>query len=198
MRTDDYAATGLLAVLLMISGCSSDGDSVSSSTDATTVTPAPIAVADEPATDKRQPEEETEKQQHMTASSYNDLTPEETYIIIDKGTEAPGTGELLNNKEPGTYICRRCNAALYKSADKFESHCGWPSFDDEIKGAVRREADADGYRVEILCQNCDGHLGHVFKGEKMTAKDTRHCVNSVSMSFVKEGDELPAMIKLED
>lgn len=138
------------------------------------------------------------KQNIMTASSYNQLTPDEERIIVDKGTEYAGTGALLNNKEPGTYICRQCNAALYKSGDKFESHCGWPSFDDEIKGAVRHQPDIDGQRVEILCKNCDGHLGHVFEGERMTEKNTRHCVNSVSMSFVKEGVELPAVIKLEE
>ncbi|MCL4120348.1 UNVERIFIED_CONTAM: hypothetical protein GTU68_000458 [Idotea baltica] len=131
-------------------------------------------------------------------TSYNKLTPEESEVIINKGTEYPGTGALLNNKEPGTYICRQCNAALYKSADKFESHCGWPSFDDEIKGAVRHHPDADGRRVEILCKNCDGHLGHVFEGEGMTEKNTRHCVNSVSMSFVKDGDELPKVIRIDE
>jgi methionine-R-sulfoxide reductase len=118
------------------------------------------------------------------SKEYNALSPEETHIIINKGTEAPFTGTYDNFFDGGLYTCKQCDAALYRSEDKFQSHCGWPSFDDEIANAVKRVADADGSRVEILCANCDGHLGHVFEGEGITAKNTRHCVNSVSMNFV--------------
>ena len=122
----------------------------------------------------------------MSDIKYNELTREEERVIVHKGTEMPFTGEYNNNKQSGTYICRRCNTPLYQSSAKFDSHCGWPSFDDEIAGAVKHLPDSDGSRTEIVCAHCDAHLGHVFKGERFTAKDTRHCVNSVSMKFVPE------------
>ncbi len=112
------------------------------------------------------------------------LTPEEKYVIIDKGTERPGTGALLDEGRLGTYHCRQCGAPLYSSTSKFHAGCGWPSFDEEIPEAVTRTLDADGQRTEITCAKCDGHLGHVFIGEQFTDKNTRHCVNSVSLEFI--------------
>ena len=115
---------------------------------------------------------------------FNKLTPKEKQVIIYKGTETPFSGKYVDNKEKGIYSCKRCDAVLYKSEDKFDSHCGWPSFDDEVDGAVKRISD--GKRTEIICTNCEAHLGHIFIGEGFTPKNTRHCVNSISLKFVHE------------
>ena len=113
-----------------------------------------------------------------------DLTPEEKHIIENKGTERPFTGEYDDFFHKGTYLCKRCGVELYRSKDKFDAGCGWPAFDDAVPGAVKELPDADGMRVEIECNNCNAHLGHVFRGEHATKKNTRHCVNSLSMRFV--------------
>ena len=125
----------------------------------------------------------------MHNTSHNPLSAEERSVIELKGTERPFTGEYDDFYEAGMYVCRRCNAKLYRSDDKFDARCGWPAFDQEIPGAVKRLPDPDGMRTELECASCGGHLGHVFTGERLTPTDTRHCVNSVSMKFVPAGDK---------
>ena len=129
------------------------------------------------------------RKQKCTSMKFNELTEYESYVIEGKGTERPFTGIYYQNTDAGTYLCKKCNAPLYRSTDKFDAHCGWPSFDDEIKGAVKRTTDADGRRTEITCAQCGAHLGHVFVGEGFTSKNTRHCVNSISLNFLPENQK---------
>ena len=127
----------------------------------------------------------------MSNVSYNVLTAEERYVIEDKGTERPFAGEYDDFYEEGAYLCRRCDAKLYRSVDKFDARCGWPAFDKEVLGAVTQLPDPDGMRIEIECANCGGHLGHVFMGEGFTPTNARHCVNSLSMRFAPAGEAKP-------
>ena len=188
----------VLTVASSVVGCTGDPETVES----VQMTAPPIVqpVAQEPIT----PHTESTGEKVMSDAAkakptkYNELTDIEAYVILKKGTERPFVGEYTDTKDPGTYICRQCNAPLYLATQKFSSHCGWPSFDDEIKGAVERHVDADGDRVEIVCKNCGGHLGHVFQGEGYTEKNTRHCVNSLSMKFIAEGKPLPDVVHLLD
>ena len=117
---------------------------------------------------------------------WNRLTHFESHVLLNKGTEMPFSGEYNNFKGNGSFVCKQCDQVLFRSSDKFDSGCGWPSFDDEVSGSVERIPDADGQRIEIVCSNCKGHLGHVFRGEGFTEKNTRHCVNSVSIRFISD------------
>lgn len=164
-----------------IIGAESGGED---STDATQTVATPEDASKEPAMNN-----------DLTPAQYNQLTPEEQWVILRKGTERPFVGEYTDLEDAGTYVCRQCNAALYTSDSKFHSGCGWPAFDDEIAGAVTRLPDADGLRTEIVCSNCDGHLGHVFFGEGFTEKDTRNCVNSISIRFIPKDSKLPEVIR---
>lgn len=192
-------ATAVLALASLIAGCTADPETVET-VELEQIPAQPIIEAAIQEAVTPPPEITGEKVMSDAAEAkptkYNELTDIEAYVILNKGTERPFVGEYTDLKDPGTYICRQCNAPLYLATQKFSSHCGWPSFDDEIEGAVERHLDEDGDRTEIICKNCGGHLGHVFNGEGYTEKNTRHCVNSLSMKFMPEGKPLPPVIHL--
>lgn len=127
--------------------------------------------------------------------AYNNLTTDEANIIINKGTEAPFSGEYDDFYKDGTYLCRRCNTPLFSAKSKYDAKCGWPAFDENFPGSVKRIPDSDGKRTEIQCANCNAHLGHVFLGEHLTEKNTRHCVNSLSLRFIPKDQELPKILQ---
>lgn len=181
-------AAGISGAMITLGGWPAADRTVEAAPPATEKKVARVAAADSKTAEK------SAKKKPM----YNKLTREEARVILHKGTERAFTGEYTNLKDKGTFICRQCNAPLYQSADKFDSRCGWPSFDDELPNAVERHPDPDGFRTEIVCKNCQGHLGHVFFGEGFTRKNTRHCVNSISLKFVAAGEELPEVIRPND
>ena len=143
-----------------------------------------FAISCQPKAEKQESKSSTTTVPGVDSNGYNQLTPEQEAVIVGKGTERPYSGEYVKDMGEGLYVCARCNEPLYTSKTKFDGHCGWPSFDEEIKGKVKRHPDPDGMRTEIQCIKCGAHLGHVFLGEGFTAKNTRHCVNSVSLKFI--------------
>jgi methionine-R-sulfoxide reductase len=170
--------------LMILSACGQGNYSSQKATTTDSITQKPNLMKSKTKPDSAEMNKLRSEVKDGKTKTFNQLTEFEKSVIEQKGTERAYTGEYYDHKGTGVYVCRKCDAPLYYSSDKFDSHCGWPSFDDEIKGAVRRQTDIDGHRIEIICNNCQGHLGHVFSGEGFTPKDTRHCVNSVSIKFI--------------